>query len=42
MTAWRAAGRRFKLESLHGAGFDHPTVSWFPEGDYLKFAICRV
>ena len=32
------AGRRFQLESLHGAGFDHPTVPWFPEGDYLKFA----
>ncbi len=36
------AGRRFQLESLQGAGFDHPTVPWFPEGDYLKFAICRV
>jgi 23S rRNA (cytosine1962-C5)-methyltransferase len=37
-----AAGRRLQLESLCGAGFDHPTVPWFPEGDYLKFALCRV
>ncbi len=38
----RAAGRAFVLESLRGAGFDHPAVPWFPEGDYLKFAIGRV
>ena len=37
-----AAGRRFQLHSLRGAGFDHPTVPWFPEGDYLKFAVCQV
>ena len=34
-----AAGRRFRLESLTGAGFDHPALPAFPEGDYLKFAI---
>jgi len=37
-----AAGRRFRLESVTGAGFDHPTLPGFPEGDYLKFAIGRV
>jgi 23S rRNA (cytosine1962-C5)-methyltransferase len=35
----RAAGRRFVLEALRGAGEDHPVVPWFPEGDYLKFAM---
>jgi 23S rRNA (cytosine1962-C5)-methyltransferase len=35
----RAAGRRFHLEALHGAAEDHPVVPWFPEGDYLKFAM---
>jgi 23S rRNA (cytosine1962-C5)-methyltransferase len=34
----RRAGRRFSLERLTGAGFDHPVVRAFPEGDYLKFA----
>jgi len=38
----RSAGRRFELEELRGAGFDHPVVPAFPEGDYLKFAIGRV
>ncbi|MGC9984075.1 MAG: class I SAM-dependent rRNA methyltransferase [Polyangia bacterium] len=37
-----AAGRRFRLESVIGAGFDHPALPAFPEGDYLKFAIGRV
>ncbi len=37
-----AAGRGFRLESVTGAGFDHPTLPAFPEGDYLKFAIGRV
>jgi Predicted SAM-dependent methyltransferases len=37
-----AAGRRFRLESMTGAGFDHPALPAFPEGDYLKFAIGRV
>jgi 23S rRNA (cytosine1962-C5)-methyltransferase len=38
----RAAGRRWRLESLHGAAFDHPTLEAFPEGDYLKFAVGRL
>jgi 23S rRNA (cytosine1962-C5)-methyltransferase len=38
----RAAGRTFTLETVRGAGFDHPVAAWFPEGDYLKFAIGRV
>jgi 23S rRNA (cytosine1962-C5)-methyltransferase len=37
-----AAGRRFQLESVTGAGFDHPALPAFPEGDYLKFAMGRV
>jgi 23S rRNA (cytosine1962-C5)-methyltransferase len=35
----RAAGRHFALEGIRGAGFDHPVLPAFPEGDYLKFAI---
>jgi 23S rRNA (cytosine1962-C5)-methyltransferase len=38
----RIAGRRFELEELRGAGFDHPVLPAFPEGEYLKFAIGRV
>lgn len=38
----RAAGRRFELIELRGAGFDHPVLPAFPEGDYLKFAVGRV
>jgi 23S rRNA (cytosine1962-C5)-methyltransferase len=38
----QSAGRQFQLESLSGAGFDHPARDWFPEGDYLKFAIGRL
>jgi 23S rRNA (cytosine1962-C5)-methyltransferase len=38
----RAAGRRFELEGLRGAGFDHPVLPAFPEGDYLKLALGRV
>jgi 23S rRNA (cytosine1962-C5)-methyltransferase len=34
----RDAGRRFELHELRGAGPDHPVVTQFPEGDYLKFA----
>jgi hypothetical protein len=30
------------LEGLYGAGFDHPVLPAFPEGDYLKFATGRV
>lgn len=37
----RAAGRRFELQELRGAGFDHPVIRAFPEGDYLKFALGR-
>ncbi|MGE0057477.1 MAG: class I SAM-dependent rRNA methyltransferase [Dehalococcoidia bacterium] len=36
------AGRSWELEELRGAGFDHPVIPAFPEGDYLKFAIGRV
>ena len=36
------AGRRFSLQALHGAAADHPTADWFPEGDYLKFAVGQV
>jgi 23S rRNA (cytosine1962-C5)-methyltransferase len=36
------AGRRWKLEELRRAGFDHPVLPIFPEGDYLKFAIGRM
>jgi 23S rRNA (cytosine1962-C5)-methyltransferase len=35
----RQAGRRFSLVKVRGAGFDHPVLRAFPEGDYLKFAI---
>jgi 23S rRNA (cytosine1962-C5)-methyltransferase len=38
----RAARRRFVLEAVRGAAFDHPVAPFFPEGDYLKFAIGRV
>jgi 23S rRNA (cytosine1962-C5)-methyltransferase len=38
----RQAGREWVLEGVHGAGFDHPVLPAFPEGDYLKFAIGRV
>jgi len=38
----RAAGRRFELETLRAAGFDHPVLPAFPEGEYLKLAIGRV
>jgi 23S rRNA (cytosine1962-C5)-methyltransferase len=33
---------RFALEEVRGAGFDHPVLRAFPEGDYLKFVIGRV
>jgi 23S rRNA (cytosine1962-C5)-methyltransferase len=35
----KAQGRLFRLQSVNGAGFDHPSLKAFPEGDYLKFAI---
>jgi len=34
-----AAGRHAAIREMRGAGFDHPTLRVFPEGDYLKFAI---
>jgi 23S rRNA (cytosine1962-C5)-methyltransferase len=34
-----AAGRHARVREIRGAGFDHPTLRAFPEGDYLKFAI---
>ena len=38
----RLAGRRWIFEGLHGAAVvDHPSLSAFPEGDYLKFAMGR-
>jgi 23S rRNA G2069 N7-methylase RlmK/C1962 C5-methylase RlmI len=36
------AGRRWELEEMRGAAFDHPVIEAFPEGDYLKFAIGRI
>jgi 23S rRNA G2069 N7-methylase RlmK/C1962 C5-methylase RlmI len=38
----RQAGREWVLEGVYGAGFDHPVLAAFPEGDYLKFATGRV
>jgi 23S rRNA G2069 N7-methylase RlmK/C1962 C5-methylase RlmI len=38
----RQAVRHWRLESMHGAAFDHPVLDAFPEGDYLKFAIGRI
>jgi len=35
----RSSGRQFQLETLRGAGVDHPSLPAFPEGDYLKFAL---
>lgn len=32
---------RFPVESVRGAGLDHPAIPAFPEGDYLKFAVTR-
>jgi 23S rRNA (cytosine1962-C5)-methyltransferase len=40
--AARANGQRFTLEVSRGAGFDHPRLPAFPEGDYLKFALGRL
>jgi 23S rRNA (cytosine1962-C5)-methyltransferase len=38
----RDAGRRAQLSALHGAALDHPVMSQFPEGDYLKFAVVNL
>ena len=34
-----AAGRRFELLEVRGAGADHPVSESFPEGRYLKFVV---
>ena len=34
--------RGLAIQTVRGAGFDHPVLRAFPEGDYLKFAIGRV
>ncbi len=36
------AGRDWVFEAMYGAGFDHPVLPAFPEGDYLKFAMGSV
>ncbi len=36
------AGRRWQRGEMHGAAADHPVASFFPEGDYLKFAVGRL
>ncbi len=33
--------RNLRVLEVRGAGFDHPSLPSFPEGDYLKFAIAR-
>ncbi len=38
----QSCGLRFVPESYAGAGFDHPVVPSFPEGDYLKFVLGRL
>jgi 23S rRNA (cytosine1962-C5)-methyltransferase len=34
--------RHFRVQTVAGAGFDHPTLPIFPEGDYLKFVMGSV
>jgi 23S rRNA (cytosine1962-C5)-methyltransferase len=41
-TAARQTACRWTLEGVYGAGFDHPVLAAFPEGDYLTFAIGRI
>jgi 23S rRNA (cytosine1962-C5)-methyltransferase len=36
------AGRRIEVLDVRGAGFDHPSLPGFPEGDYLKFVLGTV
>ncbi len=38
----RQAGREWVFEAQYGAAFDHPVLTAFPEGDYLKFVMGRV
>jgi 23S rRNA (cytosine1962-C5)-methyltransferase len=40
--AARDAGRRVQLLETSSQGPDHPVPPAFPEGRYLKFALCRV
>jgi 23S rRNA (cytosine1962-C5)-methyltransferase len=40
--AARAARRALTVLEAHGQPLDHPTPCAFPEGRYLKFAVCRV
>jgi len=41
-TGVRQARRRWTLEGVYGASFDHPVIEAFPEGKYLKFVMGRV
>ncbi len=36
------AGRRWQPDEMRGAAPDHPVAPFFPEGDYLKFAVGRL
>jgi 23S rRNA (cytosine1962-C5)-methyltransferase len=36
------AGRRFTPDEMRGAAPDHPVEPFFPEGNYLKFAVGRL
>ena len=36
----RAARRTLRLLEVRGEPLNHPTPLHFPEGSYLKFAIC--
>ena len=38
----RQSGRRWTLEGMYGASFDHPVLEAFPEGDYLKMVVGKV
>jgi 23S rRNA (cytosine1962-C5)-methyltransferase len=40
--AQRRADRRLRARAVLGAASDHPTLPGFPEGRYLKFALCSV
>jgi len=40
--AARSSGRRLQIWNVSGAGADHPVMSEFPQGWYLKCAWCRI
>ncbi len=40
--AARSSGRRLQIWDVSGAGADHPVMTDFPQGWYLKCAWCRV